>query len=100
MANKELSNNQKKFLRKLAHSISPVVMIGQNGLSDGVVDELVISMEKHEILKLKIRVEKEDKQQVIDKVLAITNAQLIQVVGNVIVIYRSFEEPQIILPRK
>lgn len=100
MANKELSNNQKKFLRKLAHSISPVVMIGQNGLSDGVVDELVISMEKHEILKLKVRVEKEDKQQIIDKVLAITNAQLIQVVGNVIVIYRSFEEPQIILPRK
>ena len=100
MANKELSNNQKKFLRKLAHSINPVVMVGQNGLSDGVVDELVISMEKHEILKLKVRVEKEDKQQIIDKVLAITNAQLIQVVGNVIVIYRSFEEPQIILPRK
>lgn len=98
---KELSNNQKKFLRKLAHTINPGLMIGQNGLSESVENELFLTLEKHELLKIKVRVEKEEKQQIIDKILTKTNANLIQVVGNVVVIYKAFDEdPQIILPRK
>lgn len=97
----ELTNNQKKFLRRLAHNINPFVMIGLNGLSQAVIDELDTTMQKHEIIKLKIRVEKDKKQPIIDSILSHTNANIVQVIGNVLVIYRAFEdEPQIILPRK
>jgi RNA-binding protein len=96
-----LSNNQKKFLRKLAHELNPVIMLGQKGLSQNVVDEMLLTLKKHELLKIKVRVEKEDKQATIDKIIKVSKSELIQVVGNVIVIYRAFdEEPQIVLPRK
>jgi RNA-binding protein len=96
-----LSNNQKKFLRKLAHDLNPVIMIGQNGLTQNVIDEMLLTMEKHELLKLKVRVEKDEKQSTIDKILEVSKAEIIQVVGNVVVIYKPFDdEPQIVLPRK
>jgi RNA-binding protein len=45
--------------------------------------------------------DRESKQAMIDKIVDITQANLVQVIGNVMVIYRAFDEdPQIILPRK
>jgi hypothetical protein len=51
------------------------------------------------LLKIKIRAEdREDRQKMIDEIVDITQAHLIQVIGNVMVIYRAFDkEPQIIL---
>ncbi|CAC9950151.1 RNA-binding protein YhbY [uncultured Gammaproteobacteria bacterium] len=98
----KLTNNQKKFLRARGHSLKPVVMVGQHGLSESVVAELALTMTKHELLKIKIRAsDRESKQAMIDKIVDITQANLVQVIGNVMVIYRAFDEdPQIILPRK
>ncbi len=99
---KKLTNNQKKFLRARGHGLKPVVMVGQHGLSEAVVAELASTMTKHELLKIKIRAEdKQSRQVMIDKIITTTKAHLVQVIGNVMVIYRAFdEEPQIILPRK
>jgi RNA-binding protein len=98
----KLTNNQKKFLRSRAHILKPVVMVGQHGLSEAVLAELESSMKIHELLKIKIRTDdREEKQVMIDAVLKRTQAHLVQVIGNVLVIYAPFdEEPQIILPRK
>lgn len=98
----KLSNNQKKFLRALGHMLKPVVMIGQYGLSKPVLAELRSTIDKHELLKIKIRTEdRDDKQKMIDEILNITKAHLIQVIGNMMVIYRVFDkDPKIILPRK
>ena len=98
----KLTNNQKKFLRSKGHSLKPVVMLGQHGLTEGVLAELDSSLETHELLKIKIRGDdREDKQRIIDEILQKTQAHLVQVIGNVMVIYRAFDkEPQLILPRK
>ncbi len=98
----KLTNNQKKFLRSKGHSLKPVVMLGQHGLTEGVLAELESSLETHELLKIKVRGDdREDKQRVIDEILKTTGAHLVQVIGNVMVIYRAFDkEPQLILPRK
>ena len=98
----KLSNNQKKFLRSMGHHLKPVIMVGQHGLSEGVLAELESTMSKHELIKIKIRTDdRDDKQQMIDQILKFSQSHLVQVVGNVVVIYRPFdEEPQIVLPRK
>ncbi len=98
----KLTNNQKKFLRSKGHSLKPVVMMGQHGLTEGVLAELDSSLETHELLKIKVRGDdREDKQRIIDEILQKTQAHLVQVIGNVMVIYRAFDEnPQLILPRK
>ncbi len=98
----KLTNNQKKILRSRGHALKPIVMVGQHGLSESVLAELESTMTKHELLKIKIRADdKHDRQTMIDEIVSITQAHLIQVIGNIMVIYRAFnEEPQIILPRK
>lgn len=98
----KLTNNQKKYLRSLAHDLSPVVMVGQHGLSDAVLAELKSSMAIHELIKIKIRAEnREEKQQITDKIVAFSEAAIVQVIGGVLVIYKSFDEdPVISLPRK
>lgn len=98
----KLSNNQKKFLRSRGHALKPVVMIGKQGLSKAVLAELATTMDKHELLKIKICVDdKADRQRMIDEIIDIAKVHLIQVIGSMIVIYRAFnEDPQIILPRK
>ncbi|MDG2395400.1 ribosome assembly RNA-binding protein YhbY [Candidatus Thioglobus sp.] len=98
----KLTNNQKKFLRSKGHSLKPVVMLGQHGLSEGVLAELESSLETHELLKIKVRGDdREDKQKIINEIVNISGSHLVQVIGNVMVIYRAFDkDPQIILPRK
>jgi len=99
---KKLTNNQKKFLRSMGHALKPVVMVGQHGLSESVLAELESTMAKHELLKIKIRAQdRDEKQQMINQIVEVSHSHLVQVIGNIMVIYRPFdEEPQIILPRK
>ena len=98
----KLTNNQKKYLRSMAHDLKPFVMIGQHGLSDSVVNELESTLLKHELLKIKLREsDRKEKQQIVDKIILLSKAVLVQVIGGVLVIYRPFEDnPNIILPRK
>ena len=97
----KLTNNQKKYLRSLAHDLKPFVMIGQNGLSESVLTEIDSTMLKHELIKIKLRVDnRKEKQQILEKIIEFSHAELIQVIGGVLVIYRPFEDnPDIILPR-
>ena len=97
----KLTNNQKKYLRSLAHDLKPFVMIGQHGLSDSVIAEIESTMLKHELIKIKLRVsDRDEKQGIINKIIKFSEAELVQVIGGVIVIYRPFEDnPDIILHR-
>jgi RNA-binding protein len=97
----KLTNNQKKYLRSLAHELKPFVMIGQLGLSESVLAEINSTLLKHELIKIKLRVEnRNDKQEIVEKIIEFSNAKLVQVIGGVLVIYRPFEDnPDIILPR-
>jgi len=102
MSHIKLSNNQKKYLRSLTHDLKPVVMVGQHGLSEAVLAELQSTMAMHELLKIKVRTEnREEKQKIIEKIVAFSEAAIVQVIGGVLVIYRPFDEdPLISLPRK
>ena len=85
----------------MAHDLKPFVMIGQHGLSESVIAEIDSTMLKHELIKIKLRVEdRDEKQKIIEKILEFSHAEIVQVIGGVLVIYRPFEDnPVIILPR-
>lgn len=78
----------KKKLRAEAHSLKPVVMIGQSGLTDAVLAELELALNTHELLKVKIRAEREDRKLITEKICANSGAELIQSIGQIAVIYR------------
>jgi len=68
----------------MAHDLKPFVMIGQHGLSESVLAELESTLLKHELIKIKLRVsDREEKQQIVDKIIKISKAELVQVIGGV-----------------
>jgi RNA-binding protein len=95
-----LSEKQKKHLRRLAHPLSPIVMLGNAGLTDGVVKELDRALTDHELVKVSARVgERTARDAALDELAARTSSEIVQRIGNVGVFYRRRAEmPKILLP--
>jgi RNA-binding protein len=95
-----LTERQKKHLRGLAHAREPVVLIGQSGLSEGVIRELDGALNSHELVKVRARVgDREGRDQILEELATRTSSTLVQQIGNVGVFYRANKEkPRIILP--
>ena len=87
----ELTSAQIKRLRAESHrrNLKPVVIVGQKGLGDNLRAEIELALEHHELLKLRIpALAKDDKRELARQICEQHEAQLIQSIGNVIVIYR------------
>jgi len=95
-----LSEKQKKYLRRLAHPMNPVVMLGNAGLTEGVVNELDRALTDHELVKVAARVGARDARDAALLTLATrTSAELVQRVGHVGVFYRRRANlPKILIP--
>ena len=95
-----LTTKQKQFLKGLAHHLSPVVMLGGNGLTEGVLAEIENALDHHELIKVKIAgAERETKQLIIDAIVRETKAVNVQTIGHILVLYRQREEKKITLPK-
>jgi RNA-binding protein len=87
-----LTSAQTKRLRAEGHrlKLKPVVIIGQKGLSDNLHAEIDGALDHHELIKLRIPgLDNAGKRELCTGFCARHSAQLIQSIGNVIVIYRS-----------
>ena len=96
----QLSERQKKYLRRLGHALNPVVALGNNGLTDAVVAEMDRALTDHELIKGRARVgERDDRNTALDLLAERTSSALVQRIGNVGLFYR--RNPQlarVILP--
>jgi RNA-binding protein len=95
-----LSEKQKKHLRRLAHPMSPIVMLGNAGLTEGVVNELERALHDHELVKVAARVgERTQRDAALNDLAARTRSELVQRIGHVGVFYRRRTDlPKILLP--
>jgi len=83
-----------KQLRAIGHRLKPVVSIGGNGLSEAVIAELDRALEQHELIKVKLAVgTREARTAVSAELCAATGAQLVQSVGNIILVLRRAGKP-------
>ncbi|AKO31613.1 RNA-binding protein [[Haemophilus] ducreyi] len=95
-----LTTKQKQFLKGLAHHLSPVVMLGGNGLTEGVLAEIDNALQHHELIKVKIAgADREMKQLIINAIIRETNAINIQTIGHILVLFRQSDEKKISLPK-
>src|SRR6056297_1226353 len=83
-----LTNNQIRQLRGLCHDLSPVVMVADKGLSENVRAEIEIALDSHELIKVKLRGERDQRAAWIDQILAETSSELVQKIGQVACFYR------------
>ena len=75
-------------LRAAAHSLNPVVMIGQLGLTTAVLTEIDGALNAHELIKVKIRAEKDERLQMSHQICQESGAILVQNIGQIAVFYR------------
>ncbi|MGR8998792.1 MAG: ribosome assembly RNA-binding protein YhbY [Gammaproteobacteria bacterium] len=83
-----MNSTGKKKLRAEAHTLKPVVMIGQSGLTTAVLAEIEQALDSHELIKVKIRAERDERKLICEKICTDTGSQLIQTIGQIAVIYR------------
>lgn len=97
----QLTNKQKQHLKGMAHSLKPVVLLGGNGLTEGVMAEIDLALNHHELIKVKVPSEdREEKKLIMDAIVRESGAEKLQVIGHTLVLYRQSDEPKIELPRK
>jgi RNA-binding protein len=96
----KLTNNQKKYLRGIAHGLNPMIMIGANGVTESLMAELESTLTHHEILKIKIAsADRDERKEIIEHLLKESGALLVQTIGKICVIYRQNDETEQPLPR-
>jgi len=96
-----LSKNQIKFLRGKCHDLKPVVMLGQKGLTEAVLNELEIALDHHELVKIKLSVDDRDaRKQLAEEICQRCQADVVQSIGKTLTIYRANPDKVIIaLPK-
>ena len=79
----QLTERQKKTLRRLGHALNPVVALGNHGLTDAVVAEMDRALTDHELIKVRARVgERDDRNVVLTTLAERTGSALVQRIGN------------------
>lgn len=96
-----LTGKHKSYLRSLAHPLKPVVQIGRQGLTAGVLSALDLALERHELIKVKVAGDSEvDAAELGPEIEKQTGCRLAQIIGHTLVLYRRRQQdPKIALPR-
>jgi RNA-binding protein len=96
----QLTEPQKKFLRREAHELKPIVAVGDKGITQALLDEVEGAINHHELIKVRVRAsDREQRDAAIDAIITASHAALVSRIGNVAAIYRPRKKkPRIILP--
>lgn len=88
----QLNSKQIAHLRGLAHNLSPVVMIGNNGLTDAVLNEIQVSLNAHELIKIQVAGDDRDlRKSLLDEIANKSGAIAVHHIGKQLVFYRNSE---------
>ncbi|EPZ38248.1 RNA-binding protein [Anoxybacillus thermarum] len=96
-----LTGKQKRFLRSLAHHLTPIFQVGKGGVNDNMIKQIVDALEARELIKVSVLKNCEEEKEVIAEQLASgAGAEVVQLIGHTIVLYKeSRERKQIVLPK-
>lgn len=84
-----LTAQQKQFLKGAAHALSPLVQIGKDGLSSGVMESIKNELLHHELIKVKIGNNSGlEKKEASAEIAKKSGAAMVQLIGKTIVLYK------------
>ena len=84
-----LSIQERKRLRQIGHTLNPVVMVGDKGLSESVIEELNRALNDHQLIKVKVVAEdREARAALIADIVAASESEIVQTIGKIALIYK------------
>jgi RNA-binding protein len=94
----ELNQKQSKHLRTLGHQVSPVVTVADKGLTENVIAAIEEALDIHELIKVKVRLDRTERAEIFNQIVAESGAYRVQTIGMVILLFRPTKARKIELP--
>lgn len=92
-----LNKDQKKYLRSLLHTRGIVIWIGQNGLTENVMNEIEAALEHHELIKIRVRTgDNSERNGLLERICKQTGAEPVQKIGHIVSVYRANPDKPVI----
>jgi len=90
----KVSPAQRADLRSQAHALKPVVLIGAEGLTPAVLDEIKVHLTAHELIKIRVFGDERDERVAIyDQICDTLSAAPIQHIGKLLVVWKPQRAP-------
>ena len=84
-----LDAKQRQTLRGQAHALKPVVMIGTHGVTDGVLAELEVAINAHELIKIRLpQIPHDERDDMVQTLSGASHADVVGRIGRVLILYR------------
>ncbi|KUP06055.1 RNA-binding protein [Bacillus coahuilensis p1.1.43] len=95
-----LTGKQKRYLRSEAHNLQPIFQVGKGGVNENMTNQIADALETRELMKVQILQNCDwDRDEVAKALSEGTGAEIVQVIGKVIILYKeSKEQKRIQLP--
>ena len=89
-----LRGSDRRHLRALANPIKAVVQVAGAGLSEGVLAAVDRALRDHEIVKVRIAADREERRDIAARIAQGTSSELVDLVGRVAILYRPAANPE------
>ncbi|MCJ8340221.1 MAG: YhbY family RNA-binding protein [Pseudomonadales bacterium] len=84
-----ITSEQRKHFRTLGHKLNPLVTVAGKGLTENIQLEVDRALEDHELIKVKFSIaDREIKKQLIRELCKVVEAEIVQEIGHIVLIYR------------
>jgi len=83
-----LTTQQKKYLKGLCHHLQPVVTVAAKGLTENVIGEIEQGLDHHELIKIRLRQERQDRSQTAAQIVQSMSAEMVMSIGQIVCLYR------------
>lgn len=92
-----MTSKERAALRAQANSLEPIIQIGKDGISDNLLQQADDALDARELIKIRVHLETapESPKEFAQKMADALGADVIQVIGGVIVIYRKIDKEKI-----
>lgn len=85
----QLTSAERRELRARAHGLNPVVSISENGLTEGVMKEIDVCLNAHELIKIRVYGDsREDREAYLNEICATLDCAEVQKIGKLLVVFR------------
>lgn len=91
----EITSKQRSKLKGIAMTTEPIFQVGRSGLSDEFYAAVAEALEKRELIKIHaLKNNDDDRMELANAIAENTGAIVVQVIGNMIVLFKYQHDPK------
>ena len=84
-----LNAKERQHLKARAHALKPVIMVGNNGVTEAVMKEVDRALNDHELIKIRVQsLDRDERKALLEAIRVQAGAELVQAIGAIGVYFR------------